>query len=48
MRAFCDKLSRPFHARYNPLNSTIWVDRKVKVQSTSRAGAGGGYAGAAP
>lgn len=30
MRAFCESLQKPFHARYNPLTHTIWVDRAVK------------------
>lgn len=31
MRAFCETLPKKFHARYNPLTSSIWVDRAVKV-----------------
>lgn len=31
MRAFCESLQKPFHARYNPLTESIWVDRAVKV-----------------
>jgi len=31
MRAFCESLQKPFHARYNPLTNTIWVDRAVKT-----------------
>lgn len=30
MRNFCENLPKPFHARYNPLTSSIWVDRCVK------------------
>lgn len=31
MRAFCETLQKPFHARYNSLTNSIWVDRAVKV-----------------
>lgn len=30
MRAFCEALPRPFHARYNAAAQTIWVDRVVR------------------
>jgi phenylalanine-4-hydroxylase len=30
MRHFCENVKKPFHARYNPLTSTVWVDRAVK------------------
>ena len=30
MRAFCEALSRPFYARYNPAAQRIWVDRAVR------------------
>ena len=30
MRAFCEALPRPFHARYNAAAETIWVDRVVR------------------
>ena len=30
MRAFCEKVSRPFHLRYNPLTQTVQLDRTVK------------------
>jgi phenylalanine-4-hydroxylase len=29
MRAYCENLPRPFHARYNPVSESIWVDRAV-------------------
>jgi len=29
MRKYCEDLARPFHARYNPLNGHIWVDRAI-------------------
>jgi phenylalanine-4-hydroxylase len=32
MRLFCERLQKPFHARYNSLTSSIWVDRAVKVE----------------
>jgi phenylalanine-4-hydroxylase len=32
MRAFCEGLQKPFHARYNPLTQSIWVDRAVKTK----------------
>jgi phenylalanine-4-hydroxylase len=36
MRAFCQRMQKPFHARFNPLTNSIWVDRAVKpVQETS-------------
>lgn len=35
MRAFCESLQKPFHARYNPLTNTIWVDRAVKTHKSS-------------
>jgi hypothetical protein len=35
MRSFCEALPKPFHACYNPLTSTIWVDRAVKSRSES-------------
>jgi phenylalanine-4-hydroxylase len=31
MRAFCESLQKPFHARFNPLTNSIWVDRAVRV-----------------
>jgi phenylalanine-4-hydroxylase len=31
MREFCEGLKKPFHARYNPLTSSVWVDRAVKI-----------------
>lgn len=30
MRTFCENLPKPFHARYNPLTSSVWVDRAVR------------------
>lgn len=30
MREFCEQIKKPFHARYNSLTNTIWVDRAVK------------------
>lgn len=33
MRHFCEKLSKPFYARYNTLTDSIWVDRAVKCSS---------------
>ena len=30
MREYCECLSRPFFARYNPATKTIWVDRAVR------------------
>mmetsp|Transcript_24403 Transcript_24403/g.35855 ORF Transcript_24403/g.35855 Transcript_24403/m.35855 type:complete len:437 (-) Transcript_24403:146-1456(-) len=30
MRNYCEHVKKPFHARYNPLTSTVWVDRAVK------------------
>ncbi|MEM1033982.1 MAG: ACT domain-containing protein [Myxococcota bacterium] len=30
MKAFCQSLSRPFYARYQPLTDRIWVDRAVR------------------
>lgn len=30
MRTFCEHLPRPFHARYNSLTASVWVDRSVK------------------
>ena len=30
MRQYCEDLKKPFHARYNSLSETIWVDRAVK------------------
>ena len=30
MRAFCEALPRPFYARYNTANESIWVDRAVR------------------
>jgi hypothetical protein len=32
MRNYCEQLKKPFHARYNPLTSTVWVDRAVKCR----------------
>jgi phenylalanine-4-hydroxylase len=34
MRSYCEQLKKPFHARYNPLTSTVWVDRAVKCRLT--------------
>jgi phenylalanine-4-hydroxylase len=32
MRDFCERcLPKPFHAKYNSLTDTIWVDRAIKV-----------------
>jgi phenylalanine-4-hydroxylase len=31
VRAFCEGLKKPFHARYDPLTSSVWVDRAVKI-----------------
>ena len=33
MRKYCESLQKPFHARYNPLTSSIWVDRAVVVKA---------------
>lgn len=30
MRNFCERLPKPFHARYNFLTNTVWVDRAIK------------------
>jgi phenylalanine-4-hydroxylase len=30
MRTYCENLKKPFHARYNALNDTVWVDRAVR------------------
>lgn len=30
MRGFCEALQKPFHARYNTLTSSVWVDRAVR------------------
>lgn len=30
MRAFCEALPRPFHARFHPAAESIWVDRVVR------------------
>lgn len=38
MREFCEKLKKPFHARYNPLTESIWVDRAVKTQDQKSVG----------
>lgn len=38
MRAFCERLQKPFHARYNPLTNSIWVDRAVKVSNNNGNG----------
>ena len=35
MRTFCEQLPKPFHARYNTLTNSIWVDRAVKVDKIS-------------
>jgi phenylalanine-4-hydroxylase len=32
MRDYCERLSRPFYARYNPTTETIWVDRAVSTR----------------
>lgn len=32
LREFCEKLQKPFHARYNALTSTVWVDRAVRTR----------------
>lgn len=31
MRHFCENLPKPFHARLNTLNNSIWVDRAVRI-----------------
>ena len=31
MRDYCEKMAKPFHARYNPLTNSIWVDRAVRT-----------------
>jgi phenylalanine-4-hydroxylase len=31
MRDFCQRLPRPFYARYNPATQSIWVDRAVQT-----------------
>eukprot|EP00611_Tribonema_gayanum_P017937 TRINITY_DN3093_c0_g1_i1.p1 TRINITY_DN3093_c0_g1~~TRINITY_DN3093_c0_g1_i1.p1 ORF type:complete len:479 (-),score=127.22 TRINITY_DN3093_c0_g1_i1:809-2245(-) len=33
MRYYCQTLAKPFHARYNPISQSIWVDRAVATQS---------------
>lgn len=33
MRDYCESIRKPFHARYNTLTNSIWVDRAVKVDS---------------
>lgn len=33
MRAFCERLAKPFYARYNTLTNSIWVDRAVTTES---------------
>lgn len=30
MRLYCENIKKPFHARYNPLTSMVWVDRAVR------------------
>jgi phenylalanine-4-hydroxylase len=30
MRAHCERLPRPFHARLNPMTGRIWVDRAIR------------------
>ncbi len=35
MRDFCQRLPRPFHARYNPATESIWVDRAVRRKPDS-------------
>lgn len=30
MRRHCERLPRPFHARYNPVTESIWVDRAIR------------------
>lgn len=32
MRAYCEQLKKPFHAKYNPLTSSVWVDRSVRFR----------------
>eukprot|EP00604_Paraphysomonas_vestita_P001269 CAMPEP_0174824298 /NCGR_PEP_ID=MMETSP1107-20130205/32819_1 /TAXON_ID=36770 /ORGANISM="Paraphysomonas vestita, Strain GFlagA" /LENGTH=229 /DNA_ID=CAMNT_0016050905 /DNA_START=736 /DNA_END=1425 /DNA_ORIENTATION=+ len=34
MRTYCEHLKKPFHARYNPLTSSVWVDRAVKFSGS--------------
>lgn len=31
MRAFCEQLPKPFHARMNPLTNSVWVSRDVET-----------------
>ncbi len=33
MRQFCEKLPKPFYARYNALTESVWVDRAVRCNS---------------
>jgi len=33
MRQYCENIKKPFHARYNPLTNTVWVDRAVKFDN---------------
>jgi phenylalanine-4-hydroxylase len=43
MRQYCENIKKPFHARYNPLTSTIWVDRAVKFSQDVPAASSGPY-----
>jgi len=32
LRKFCEDLPKPFHARYNALTGSVWVDRAVRTE----------------
>jgi hypothetical protein len=36
MRTFCERLNKPFYARYNALTKSIWVDRAVVTDENTR------------
>jgi phenylalanine-4-hydroxylase len=35
MRRYCENLHKPFHARFNQLTNSVWVDRAVRTDESS-------------